>query len=555
MSEQQDGLKSLITDYMEQRIDRRLFFGKAIQFGLATSSIAAILAACTSGGSSTSATTPQKGGTLVEGYDRPLSKITTVNAAWIDPTQEALLEGLIIQDPNGNYVPSLASSFRTNADASEWRFKLRTGLKFQSGAPVTLQNVVDDFNLFRSSAGQNAPWWAPVKDIAIQGDEVVVTCKHPYLALHDTLQNEFSNIFNSKAQETAGDSYGTTVVDGTGPFTLVSYTPDQVVVKRWENYPGTGVSWFQNKGTAYLDGVKWIAINEAANRANELLGGTAHVVKNPLPSDIANLKADSNTTVYEQQGLQNVIFGLNFQQTALDFDKEPVRQAISMAIDRKSIVSSILLGHGAATFGPFPTSYKWYEKGVEQYNQFDAAKAGSLLDSAGWTMGSGGVRQKNGKQMSFTFINMTDATRNLVGDAVVSMLQKVGVQAKVSNLEAGAFFSALVAKPDAYFFNWLWASPPNLLDVLVDPAFIPAPNWAHANVPEVTAALQAWLNASSPAQLEQAARQIQLTIAQHVPVLPLYTPNDVWAVSKKVHGYVPTTTNLYPFYNDVWLEH
>lgn len=555
MSEAQDGLTSLIDDYMARRIDRRGFFGQAIQFGLATSSIAAILAACTSGSSSNGNTTPQKGGTLVEGYDRPFSKMTTVNAAWIDPTHEAMLESLTIQDPTGKFVPSLASAITTNADASVWRFKLRPGLKFHSGVPVTLQTVVDNFKLFRSDAGQNAPWWAPVKDVSIQGDELVVTCTHPYLALHDTLQNEFSNIFNNKAQDSAGDSYGTTVVDGTGPFTFVSFTPDQVVGKRWEGYPGTGVPWFQNKGKAYLDGVKWIAIKEAANRANELLGGTAHVVKNPLPSDIANLKANNNFTLYEQQSIENLVFGLNWQKTDLDFDKEPVRQAISMAIDRKSIVNSILLGHGAATFGPFPTNYKWYEKGVEQYNQFDAAKAGSLLDSAGWTMGPGGVRQKSGRKMSFTLINMTDATRNLVADAVVSMLQKVGVQVKVSNLEAGAFFSALSAKPDAYFFQWLWVSPPNLMDVLTDPAFIPAPNWAHASVPEVTAALQAWLHASTDAELEKAARQIQLTTAQHVPVIPLYTPNVVWAVSKKVHGYVPTTTNLYPFYNDVWLEH
>lgn len=555
MSNQQNRIRNLIDDYMERRIDRRRFFGEAVQFGIATSSIAAFLAACSSGSTSSGSTTPQKGGTLIEGYDRPLSKITTVNAAWIDPTQEALLEGLIIQDPNGKYVPSLASSFTVNADATEWRFKLRSGLKFQSGASVTLQDVVDDFTLFKGPAGQNGPWWSPVSDISIQGDEVVIKCSHPYLALHDTLQNEFSNIFNAKAQTASGDSYGSTTVDGTGPFTLSSYSPDQVVVKRWENYPGTGVPWFQNKGKAYLDGIKWVAINEAANRANELLGGRAHVVKNPLPSDIDALKSNSGFTLIEQPDNGNLIFGLNFQQTDLEFNTEPVRQAISMAIDRKSIVQTILLGHGTPTYGPFPTNYKWYEKGVEAFNQYDTAKAGSLLDSAGWKMGSGGVRQKNGKQMSFTFINMTDATRNRVGDAIVSMLAKVGVQAKVSNLEAGAFFSALVSKPDAYFFQWLWVSPPNLLDVLTDVSFIPAPNWAHANVPEVTAALQSWLHGASDADLEKAARQIQLTIAQHLPVLPLYTPNVVWALSKKVHGYLPTSTNIYPFYNDVWLEH
>jgi ABC-type transport system substrate-binding protein len=150
---------------------------------------------------------------------------------------------------------------------------------------------------------------------------------------------------------------------------------------------------------------------------------------------------------------------------------------------------------------------------------------------------------------------MTDAVRNQAGDAIVAMLADIGVEAKMSNLEAGAFFDGL-GKPEtqAFFFQWLWMSPPNLLQVITDSRFRPAPNWEKANVPEVDAAIDKWQFATSEAEAEAAAREIQLVIAENLPTLTIFTPNVIWAHSAKVHGWTPTDSNLYPYYNDVWME-
>jgi ABC-type transport system substrate-binding protein len=135
------------------------------------------------------------------------------------------------------------------------------------------------------------------------------------------------------------------------------------------------------------------------------------------------------------------------------------------------------------------------------------------------------------------------------------MLAKVGVEAKMSNLETGAFFTGL-GKPElqAFFFQWLWMSPPNLVQVITDSSFIPAPNWEKAKVPEVDAAIAKWQCATSEADAQAAAREIQLVVAEKVPTLTIWTPNVVWVHNKKVHGWTPTDTNLYPYYNDVWLD-
>jgi peptide/nickel transport system substrate-binding protein len=259
--------------------------------------------------------------------------------------------------------------------------------------------------------------------------------------------------------------------------------------------------------------------------------------------------------VIEQEEAAALVLGLNFKKTNLGFDDLRVRQAISHAIDREAIVRAILFGQGTAVRGPFPTSYKWYDKGVERFNGFDRERAESLLDAAGWRRDGGGTREKAGQKLEFTIINQADTVRNQVGDAIVDMLGRIGVSVKTQNLETGAYFQGLGSGPDAYFFNWLWLDFPRIYQVLGDSRFIPAPNWANASVPQVDRAMDAWSFAANDRQLEAAARRIQLAVAEHLPVITLYVPHVVWVHSKRLHGFRPQNPNsLYPYYNDMWLE-
>lgn len=576
----EESVEGLRHQYESGKLSRRSALKAAFALGVSTPALASVLAAC--GGASKSATgssaspgngtgltpvdtviseaksggSPVVGGTLVEGYDRIFSPITTINAAWIDPTQDALLESLVTTDPAGKLVPKLAQSFILSPDAKTLTFKLREGLKFQSGAPLTAQNVVTDWNLVRGKTGQDPYWYVQVNSIqAGPGNTVVIECDRPFASGPYLYRQQFANIFNNAAATANPKTYGTATVDGSGPFRLTAFNEQQVTAKRFEGYPGSIVPFFSNKGKAYLAGIKWVALTDQASRAAEVISGSVHVTKNPSPASLPSLRATPDLVVIEEEEAGGLCFALSFKRPQLGFTDVRVRQAISHAVDRQLIVKSVLFGQGTAVQGPFPTTYKWYEPGVEKFNDYSPSKANALLDAAGWTKGTDGIRAKNGQKLQFTITNRSDATLNEVGQAVVQMLAQVGISVKVDNLETGAYFNALTSDPDAYFFDWLWLDFPRIYQVLASKPFFDSSTWGQMSVPQCEAAFDAWSFAANDAQLEAAARQIQLTVAQYQPILTLYIPHVVWVHTNKLHGYLPTNpNNLYPYYNDMWLE-
>jgi peptide/nickel transport system substrate-binding protein len=379
--------------------------------------------------------------------------------------------------------------------------------------------------------------------------------KNPFTAFPETLATENSMPVNLRKREELGDDFGVTETDGTGPFTQTTFKPGtEVTVTKWADYPGSGTPWVNNKGPAYLDGIKWVPILEVGNRANEIETGGVNVVKNPAPQDVDRLKANPDLVITEFPALANYWISINHANTDLGFDDLRVRQALSAAIDREGLAQSLYFGHAAATYGPIAPNYKWYEPGVEQFNQFDVDKAKSLLEEAGWTEGSGGIREKAGKKLSWEHINNGgQPTTKAIDEAVVAMLKDVGAEMKVKSLDSAGWGEAVNNAdnpPASWGFEWLWSSPVDLLIF-----FHAYPSDAYnGSIPEIKAAVEAWQTAATDADLEAAAKQFQLAWAEKLPKISLLTTNNIWVAQKSVMGYTPLESNLYPLYNDVWLD-
>lgn len=553
-------VEGLLEEYLERRIDRRKFFQGAAALGLTVSGAASLLAAC--GGDDEAekaapAGKPVKGGTLIEGYDRDFTAMDSVRTGWADPAFVSLYEFSVARDAKGEYVPAFVESWTVSDDLLTWTFTIPPGRKFHSGAPVTADMIASNFNAFRDpKEGQNAIFWPTVEDVkAVDDTTVVVTMKAPFTAFPETLATEFAMVENLDTRKKLGQDYGAQGADGTGPFTLTSFKPGtEVVVTRWEGYPGTKLPYIKNKGPAHLKAVKWVPILEPGNRANEIETGNVHVVKNPAGQDVDRLRSNGDLVTISFPALANYFLGPNSEKKEKGLDDIRVRQAISHAIDRQALVDSLFFGEAVATYGPIAPNFKWYEKGVEQFNQFDPERSKALLDEAGWKPGPGGTRQKGGQKLSFTNVNNAgQPTTRKIDEAIVDMLREVGIEMKLEIPDAANFFPRVLDTkkvPDSWSFEWLWSSP---VDLLIFFQAFPRKSW-NGDLPEIATAVKKWQTAPDIETLEEAARDFQLAWAEKLPEIPILTTNNIWVHHKRLKGFQPLETMLYPFYNDVFLE-
>ncbi len=559
MDRSPDGLQEVVGEYVDRRISRRDLLKRAGLLGVTAAVVGPLVASGAAGAStarpgaaereSLPRSTPRRGGRFREGYDRVFTPPDPVANAWADPDYNALFEALVMRNPAGEIVPMLADSFSSGPHG--WTFHLREGLHFQSGAPLTPAAVVEDFKLFLSpKTGQNGPFWTPITSVSSHGQNILCATKHPFRAFQETVTTEYSYIMDPATWKADGASYGTGATNGTGPFILTSFSPSEhVIAKRWEEYPGSIVPFFQNKGKAYLDSIEWISITDASERAPQIQTGLVDAIKNPPPQDVLTLKDNPDIVVLEYQELSNFFLSVNLGDEALGFNDLRVRQAISHAIDRKAIVESIFLGHAVATYGPVMTKYKFYNPAVEKFNQFNLGLAEHLLDEAGWKKGSSGIRTKNGKHLSFKTYNLTDETQNQVMQALSQMLANVGIEMQVESLSQAAFYPKLTAKTTSYAFKWLWSSP---IDVSV--LFVEFYQPQVSALKPLYKQYAAWQDAANATQLKETAYAYQAVFAELVPLIPIYTQNTIWAHTTNVVGWQPNQANLYPFYNDVWLR-
>jgi peptide/nickel transport system substrate-binding protein len=377
----------------------------------------------------------------------------------------------------------------------------------------------------------------------------------PYYEVLHVVKTGYWRIVNIQKRTELGAAYGQQEIDGSGPFTFEEWVPgSHVSVKRWEEYPGSIVPYFENKGKAYLDGIRWEAILEAAQRAVRIENSEIDTLHAPAFQDVERLQGNSDLNVISLKEWSGYIFGVNHTRTELDFHELSMRQAISHAFDRKTIAEALLFGQGEPLYGPINSADLNYTPEVEQYNQFDLDLAKSMVAELGWTPGDDGILTKNGKRMEFVMPVQAGTENQELGSVVQAQLKELGMDVKVEVYDRGTYFTKLTENPDSYLFFYLWPVPIDVVILFVGTATIPNPNWAQASIPEVDAAIAAWQSAANPEELKAAGQQFQVAVAKNLPTIPLVNRNNVWVNRQNVHGWLPHQWNLYPYYNDVWLE-
>ena len=205
------------------------FMKRALLLLTAFAVLSVSLCACagsTSSGSSSAVSAvpgePSVGGSVAVGISQDLDNLDphkAVNAG----TNEVLFnifEGLMKASPEGGVIPAVASEYQMAEDGMSYTFTLRDGVKFHNGNPVTMEDVLYSLNRCAGSENDGAPLisaFGNVTDISADGNKVTVTLAKPRL--------EFLNSMTAAIIPAGSGSTQSTAPVGTGPFSFVSYTP------------------------------------------------------------------------------------------------------------------------------------------------------------------------------------------------------------------------------------------------------------------------------------------------------------------------------------------
>jgi peptide/nickel transport system substrate-binding protein len=206
-------------------------------------------------------------------------------------------------------------------------------------------------------------------------------------------------------------------------------------------------------GRPKLDRVVWALNADAGAAITQLMAGQADMYENLPPAVLASLDSSKSVRAMKYPGLQYAFLGMNTRNPKRLAEPHPifsdarVRRAIFMALDRQGMLRNVFDTVGVLGSGPYPRALS---DSTITLPPFDRSRSAALLDSAGWTMGPNGVRQKNGKPLAFALVVPTSSTfRMRYAVLIQEQLKSIGAVVTLEPLEFNAFF----ARQDARSFD------------------------------------------------------------------------------------------------------
>jgi peptide/nickel transport system substrate-binding protein len=493
---------------------------------------------------------------LREAFDYQFSRLDPLGDH-IDPPSVAIYETLLVKGPDWKGHPMLANEWVVGADGLEWRVRLRSGLRFHSGAPCNAATVLAALEHLRQNAqpGRRLWYWDPVESLVADGDdELVFRLHHPYSRLPALLWGTHTAVYNEARRAADDEGSGRAWADGTGPFRLVSWSPERVVAEAWEEYPGVPAGFLQ-PSAARLARIEWVSILDEGERLAALERSEVDCLHGPPLEEVARLEEDARYEVHRYPQASSMYLSLDWRRRELGFDDLRLRRAVSLAVDRSALVTQALSGIGSRAYGPVPPADEFYDPASDRAGRHDPVEAARLLDAAGWTPGDDGVRRRGDVRLACECVIHDDPVFRRVATLVAEQLARVGFRLSLRPVPPfAAFYRAVADSPPASISKWLWQDPIDAIIGFSASYNDPFPNWQHSAVSELDAAYGAWLRADTHDELKAAASHVQTVFADTLPYIPLLVPDDVWVSSRTVRGWHPFPANLYPFYQGIWLD-
>jgi peptide/nickel transport system substrate-binding protein len=538
----------VIDEFVAGRLSRRDFIRRGTMLGMSMSVVGGIVAACGSSGPSSTSSTPATGGkagaTIKAGILVPAAAINPITIA--DQGGLELIgnvgEFLVFTDQHNIYHPWLATSWAPNADATVWTFKIRQGVKFNDGTPMTVDDVVYSFKTQANPKGTANALSVFGGTLAPDG---VVKVDDTTVAFH--LEKADAGWPDAVSE----DNYNMIIVPnnfdfsnyeksfpGTGRFMMTSYTPN------------VGATYVRNPhywGTAALPAkIEWTFYQAESAMSAALQAGSIDALDQfSVATSPQLLTGNFNVTSLKAATHRE----LSMRTDIAPFTNKLVRQAIAYSIDRNAIVAALFKGQAVVgNDSPFAPVFPSTDPTVPQRTQ-NIPKAKQLLAQAGVARG-------------FSTPLLTETTQEIphFAQIVKQYAAQIGVTINLTIETPTKYYgSSVFGKSD-----WLDGEM-SLVDYgarAVPNVYLQAPlqtpntktgtgpwNAARFSNPTYDALSKEYIGTVDLSTQRKLAGEIQRLLLDETPIIFAYFYNYLSASQKNVTGTYPTAQGQFFLWN------
>jgi peptide/nickel transport system substrate-binding protein len=379
-----------------------------------------------------------------------------------------MYEYLTNYDPADNHtVPGLATKWEPSADKLTWTYTIRSNSKWSDGQQATAQDAAWTFNKMMTDQGAataNGSFVTNFRKVtAPSPTQLVIELKKPQAtmgALDVPIVPQ--HIWEKVKDFSKFNNDQSFPIVGNGPFVLTDYKPDSYVRLKPNKTFWRGAPKFDELVFKYFK-------DQDAAVAALRKGEVSFVAGSPAltPAQAASLEGEPNIKVNDAPGRRFYALATNpgaqakdgkhFGDGAESLLNQKVRQALFMAIDRKTLIDKVFQGHaveGAGYIPPRFSTYHW-KPSASQELAYDPAKAAQLLDAAGYKKNADGKRvEKNGKPIGYRILcHATDPNDKAVGQYVKEWFGKLGIGVTLDCLD-NVTDPWLAGKYDLAFDGW-----------------------------------------------------------------------------------------------------
>ncbi len=484
---------------------------------------------------------PDRGGTFREGVVGSAQYINPLLCHYNDVDQDLcalVFRGLTRLDEQGRAVPDLAGELPQIApDGLAYTFRLRPGLTWQDGAPITADDVAFTVRLMQDPEFPGVPFlgelWRMVQVEKLDDLTVRFTLTQPFTPFLDytTIGLLPRHLWGNIPAEQMMQSQLNSNPVGNGPFQVIEVSADHV---RLEPNP-------RDQGaTPYITALEFRFYPNYPSLYDAFERGEIEGVSRILPQDLGWAEARTDLEIFSAPMSGYVIVLLNLKNPNLPFlQDKAVRQALLYALDRQQLVDEELAGQGMVAHSPF-MPYSWaYNPNIKHYSR-DLEQARRLLEQAGYVDTNGdGIREKDGVPLRLILLSDDEPVRQHLAEAISRAWREIGVEAKPQAVSFTGLISDFVypRQFDAAILSWELSGDPD-----------PYPLWHSTQAADGGQNYSGWANQEADQLLEQARSivnpeerkalyyRFQDIFAEEVPGLLLYYPVYTYGVSNKVHN-------------------